>query len=96
MNAPVAAPLALDALAHKLAESAARSDIECYCVEVLTVTEGNEPPHRWYDTHQVPIATCEQDRQFVAEALQYLEARGLLIRRPAEPHIVSFAPTEAP
>jgi len=68
----------LDTLAHLLAYSAARSDIECYCHPVA------DPGDRWYGPDNV---RQEGDRETVATALRYLELRGLIERHPTQPWV---------
>ena len=80
----------LQQLAFRIADSTARSDIETDCE---MADEGREPVPgaHWYDTSAPIFAPWHPtDRDFIAEALQYLELRGLLIRDAAAPHIVSF------
>lgn len=73
--------------AIEIADSGARSDIECF-----TVDADFDPVKdhvRWFDTNLVepaiPIAKAAVER-----AVRYLEARGLLVRKPDAPHIVTF------
>jgi len=64
-------------LQAQLAYSAARSDIECYC---LAVFEGTD---RWRD----PVDVDKIDREDVDTALRYLELRGLIERHPTQPWV---------
>jgi hypothetical protein len=66
-----------------LAYSAARSDIECHCMSVGNWRE------RWFDPSQKPEVALGQrnplnddDRETVAIAIRYLDARGLIERHP--------------
>lgn len=63
-------------LERSLAYSAARSDIECYCQPPA----GTSPLalNCWYD----PRSASAGDRECVAIAIRYLDARGLLERHP--------------
>jgi hypothetical protein len=74
-------------LAHELADSTARSDIECNCAlaEGPGLPAANEPGH-YYDTASVE----DEDRDFVATALEYLELRGVLERHPERAEFVRF------
>lgn len=83
----------LDAIAHQIAESSTRSDIECHCVEVDVPPEGAPPARRWYDTTRLEV--LEDEREFIDDAVRYLEARGLLLRREGATHIVSFLNRES-
>lgn len=71
----------LQELQQKIADSTARSDIECYCR-----TAGGEPQtvealrSCFYDTAQVVDLG---DAEAVADAVEYLTLRGLLRIHPA-------------
>lgn len=70
--------------AFRLADSAARSDIEVYCV-------GSS--EKGYDTNADAIGRF--DREAVQDAIAYLDLRGKdlpfqFIRDPTRPHIVKF------
>jgi len=68
------------ALALKIADSVSRSDIECYCL----MTKNRRI--WWYDT-----AVAEpEDAEFVAEAVRYLDLRGLLVHHEADGKLVRF------
>ncbi len=67
--------------AFQIADGCARADIECQCLPVSGTL-----PTEWWDT-----ATADKDSaEAVALSIRYLEARGRLIRKPGEPHLVSF------
>ena len=83
----------LIALAFKLADSVARSDIELYCDNTRTDgTPGQPGVRRWYDTTRIDDVCPPED---IADALSYLHQRGLLIRDPAQPTLVTFPPIGA-
>ncbi len=68
-------------LEQELAYSAARSDIECHCV-----SEKHSGQHhgRWHD-----LSTAGNDEEeWVANAVRYLEARNLLKRHPVRNTLV--------
>lgn len=69
---------AMLAEALDIADSCARSDLEC-----------NVPPvagtERWYDLGGL---TGDEDRRWADQAVRYLEMRGQLVRRPGEPQHV--------
>ena len=69
--------LAVLSLALKIADHAARSDIECMCEWAGASPSG---PH-WYDTTNVN----PDDREFVKDAVIYLRGRGLLDQHPTNP-----------
>lgn len=75
-------------MAIYIADEAARSDIETLCAIHATVTEGDRILSTWYDT-SLPN-DIDLDRAPVDQALTYLQARGLLVRRLSAPHIVTF------
>ena len=78
-------PMLADAI--EIADSGARSDIECFTVDADFDPVKDQA--RWYDTRKVepsePLAKAAVER-----ALRYLAARGLLLRKDGAPHIVSF------
>lgn len=57
-------------LQARLAYSAARSDIECYC----------QPVGMWSDRWRDPSDVPDGDREFIAPSIRYLELRGLIER----------------
>lgn len=69
------------ALAYRLADSTAKSDIECHTLEV----DGDDL-RRYYDTTTADV----EDKTFIDEALEYLQLRGMLERHPRKPHLVRF------
>lgn len=77
----------LDALAHRIAYSCSRSDIECFADE-LPISEGAYPRVHWYDLSK-PIKDAFE-RTSVADALLYLEARGLILRDRKLPYLVTI------
>ncbi|WP_440221871.1 hypothetical protein ACQQ2N_12305 [Dokdonella sp. MW10] len=72
---------ATDVLAHELAYSCARSDVECCCTHVRSDDAGH-----WYDTTPNAETVCEP--HVIERAVRYLDSRGLLRRDPSSPHIV--------
>ena len=75
-------PMLADAM--EIADSCARSDIEC---NVLGRHPDKEKPQVfWYDLATV----APDDLDAIAQSVRYLEARGILVRLSAAPHIVSF------
>ena len=66
------------ALAYEIADSCARSDIECNCPRKWG---------RWYDTTEVDE---RGDQECVARALRYLDARGLVKHHADAPALVNF------
>lgn len=74
------APARVVKLAIKIADGFARADVECHCPPTKS-----GPPWQWDTSAADPV-----DREHVAEALEYLDARGLVKREPGAPHIVSF------
>lgn len=66
--------------AIEIADSCARSDIECNCHWIGDV------PDQWYDT-SIPHEDC---RDAIALSVRYLEARGLIVRDPNNRHHVRF------
>lgn len=79
--------LEANALAHRIAQSTARSDIECLTLWVDT-SDGRrympELPAVGSDGHD------PADAEFVANAVRYLEITGQLIRREGHPTHVRF------
>lgn len=68
--------------ALEIADSCARAEIECSCRNAGPRDGGGW----WWNTrHEDPNFADD-----IAQGLRYLEARGLLVRKPGEPHIVSF------
>jgi hypothetical protein len=68
-------------LALKIADSCARSDVECNCEPV-----GNAPNWSW-DLNSID----EGCRDEVMESVRYCDLRGLINRPdPSKPHIVNF------
>lgn len=65
----------------EIADSSARSHIECCCRSV-----GRRVGGWWYDTTKADA----EDMPWIEQELRYLETRGLLIRQEGAPHIVSF------
>lgn len=76
-------------LEHRIAISAAASDIECYAEDL----------GRWYDTHRVAPSLGGMGPEFlqtIADAAEYLDLCGLLERHPGNPHIVRIKLEELP
>lgn len=72
--------------AINVADSACRADIECECRHV-----GSHDAGHWYDTTQYdPTKYNPEIGDVIAIAVRYLEARGILIRKEGEPHVVTF------
>lgn len=72
--------------AINVADSACRADIECECRHV-----GSHDAGHWYDTTQYdPTKYNPEIGAVIAIAVRYLEARGILIRKEGEPHVVTF------
>lgn len=74
----------LDTLAHELAYSTARADIECYCA---SQSADGTMAARWWDTEDIP----NQPPETVADiqlAVRYLDLRGKLVRHPEHPEWV--------
>ena len=69
----------LNLLAYKIADDAARADIECYCT--ARMEDGSEPQKTsdhatcWYDSLDIPDPEM---RATVEVALLYLSARGMV------------------
>ena len=67
-------------LALEIADSAARSDVECHCTP-----EQPSPPWFWnLDTLD------DVDREGVMLSVHYLELRGLIKHDAERPHVVTF------
>jgi hypothetical protein len=77
----------LIAQAFQIADSAARSDIECYCQLVRLEPLPNGRTRSWYDTADLDELYPRED---LDNALRYLEQRGQLIRDPQQPAHVAF------
>lgn len=81
--APIAAKdCAMLADAMDIADSSARSLIECECKAV----GGNAQDGWQWDT----TTAAPEVLPIIVKELRYLEARNLLIRKDGEPHVVSF------
>ena len=72
----------LKQLAFEIADSTAISDIEAACPTV----GGDEKVGWLYDVSNPD----EIDAYFIEQGLRYLDMRGILIRKPDAPHIVTF------
>jgi hypothetical protein len=66
------------AMAYELADSAARSDIECHTYL------------NWQHWHDTEVLKYLDDRKVVDFAVRYLDARGLIERRPDNPMLIRF------
>lgn len=81
-------------LANQIAYSCARSDIECFTHWRDDRTDSPVEPsflvaeHRWYDLSTV--IRDDFERECVAQAIFYLDGRGLLRRKPGEPFMVQI------
>jgi len=73
-------------LAHTIADEAARTDIEEFCVPM---SMGN---HVWYDTTELQRDTEEGSDvpEYVERARTYLHMRGQLVEHPTQPALVRF------
>ena len=86
----------LNTLAHQIAYRTAKYDIESFTTwrddRVAAPPEPSflTPPHRWYDISTVIIGEFERDA--VARAIRYLDARSLLRRKIGEPFMVKVLP----
>lgn len=67
-------------LAFELADNAARSDIECMCEQVGSPRTIEAFITCFYDLGRIPDP---EDAPYVAKAVEYLDARGLLKRHPS-------------
>lgn len=73
-------PVLADAL--EIADSTARSDIECHC--------GHAVPYQPSERHWYDLGTADpEDRAHVDQAERYLTSRGLLDRHPENARWVS-------
>lgn len=73
----------LRTLEREIAESCARSDIECHC---LSQDHSGRYYGRWYD-----LATMdEDDREIVGKSVRYLELRKLIRRHPENRDLVQL------
>lgn len=77
----------LDALAHRIAYSCARSDIECFAAEI-PISERADPRVHWYDLSK--RVADEFERTAMADAILYLEARGLIRRDQKLPYLATI------
>lgn len=68
--------ISIEKLERELAYSAARSDIECCCVQELV---SGKYAGKWYLSTEV---TFQDDADVVKNAIRYLDHRGLLKRHP--------------
>lgn len=78
----------LHQLARELADSAAISDIECYCL-----TSGDHKTGWWYELAKPSEEISEltpDDHAAIAMAARYLELRGILVRHAARAGVVTF------
>lgn len=83
-------------LEHRIAISAAASDIECYA---HGIGRCNDRPGRWYDTLRVADSLGGMGPEFqqtVADAAEYLDLCGLLERHTGNPHIVRIKLEDLP
>ncbi len=71
------------ALREKIAYDAARSEIECHCLE---------PVRHWYDVESAPV----DNKESTAESVRYLDLLGNLVRHPIKKHLVMVLDREAP
>lgn len=69
--------------AIEIADSCARADIESFCAHVDDVLTG-----LWWNTND----TGPEEKEMVAVALRYVEARGLIEHHPQRPELVRFKP----
>jgi hypothetical protein len=78
-------PARTDALAHTLADRACIADIQTNCH-----LRHDSMARAWWNT-QPMLDPNEQPAQCIdmnAQALEYAEARGLIVRDPTQPHMV--------
>ena len=68
--------------AFAIADSSARSEIECNCNSA-----GPREGGGWWWNTRLDDLNFQED---IDRSLRYLEARGLLVRHPEQPHLVSF------
>lgn len=78
-------PTELNTLAHQIAYSATRSDIECF-TPAQRGAGGGAIDKPWYDL-SAPVGDLFA-RECIATAIFYLDARGLLLRDAAAPYLV--------
>lgn len=69
-------------LCEKIAYDAARSEIECHCLE---------PVRHWYDVESATV----DDKESTAESVRYLDLIGSLVRHPTKSHLVMVLDREA-
>jgi len=75
----MSATATLQRLAFQIADSAARSDIECHCAWTA-----DDPAIRWFDISKIEDASSEKElRPVVDMAVTYLDMRNLITRNPA-------------
>jgi hypothetical protein len=73
-------------LAHRLADEAARSDIECYCC--LIMSSKDKDKSHWYDVScPAPYREAEHAR-YVPMAIEYLALKGKIERNAIHPNRV--------
>jgi hypothetical protein len=71
--------------AIEIADSCARSDIECNCgLHYEWTADGVSV--KWYDTTRIDA----EDGPHLEQALRYLDARGRINHHPEQPHLVNF------
>lgn len=75
-------------LAHLIAERSARDDVLCHAVQE------NDPDGIWLNVEHVTITGDERD--LIAIAMAYLDARGLIERKPRQSHLVRIAQRSQP
>lgn len=80
-------PDAIDMIsdAIEIADSSARSDVECHCPWTY-LKEPDDTSSRWYDTDRID----PEDAEHIEQALRYLGARGRLNVHPTRPELVNF------
>jgi hypothetical protein len=79
-------PIQLAELAHRIADAAIVSDIECFCCSVQSPFS----TARWYDTRPMldPNEHADEVVDMNIQALEYADVRGLISRHPDKPHMV--------
>lgn len=77
--------------ALRIARRAVVEDVECYAVRVQL-----SEPGRWYDTRPMvdPRELSPECVDLAAEALQFGQAVGALVRHPEQQHLVRVAVCE--
>ncbi|OOG61409.1 hypothetical protein B0E46_15635 [Rhodanobacter sp. B04] len=86
----------LNTLAHQIAYATSRADIESFTqwrddrVDAPVESSFMTPAHRWHDLSTV--IRDDFEREAVAQAIFYLDARSLLRRKPSEPFLVQILP----